>query len=198
MTDFLLIRHASHDLLGKGLAGRAEVHVNAKGVNEARLLAARLRHCPLGAIYVSPRHRCWETAAPLAAAKSLPLQVHEKIDEINFGDWTHRTFAELEGEPEWKVWNTNRIAARIPGGETIEEVQSRTLSAMRELASQHENATIAVFSHCDVIKAAVAGILSLSLDELERFEIAPASVSRIRLSGPWAKVYSLNEVDASQ
>jgi len=197
MTDFFLIRHASHDLLGKALAGRADIHLNTKGIAEATRLPLRLSNTRIDAIHVSRRHRCWETAALLAASKSLRLQVNEKIDEIDFGDWTQRPFIELENDPQWKVWNSNRIAARIPNGETIQDVQSRVLEALRELADQNENAAIAIVSHCDVIKAALAGILSLSLNDLERFEIAPASVSRITMDQRWAKVQSMNETDGS-
>src|SRR5438552_13101754 len=43
MTTFLLIRHASHDLLGRALAGRQPgVRLNERGQREAELLAQRL------------------------------------------------------------------------------------------------------------------------------------------------------------
>ena len=178
MTTFLFIRHASHDLLGKGLAGRGPIPLNPQGRIEAEQLAIRLDAVRLDALYSSPRNRTLETAEPLAQRRKLPVNVLEAIDEIDFGDWTERTFTELEPDPQWPLWIQQRSAAQPPGGETIGRVQQRTTEALRLLASQHREETVALVTHGDVIKAAIAHFLGISLDHLEQFEIAPASVER--------------------
>ena len=48
-------------------------------------------------------------------------------------------------------------------------------------------------SHCDIIRAIVATALGLSLDHIHRFEIGPASVSRLVVGSWGARVLSLNE-----
>jgi broad specificity phosphatase PhoE len=48
-------------------------------------------------------------------------------------------------------------------------------------------------SHADVLKAALAHWLGLSLDSLQRFDIAPASLSTVAVGDWGAKVLSLNE-----
>lgn len=193
MTTFLLIRHASHDLLGKALAGRAPgLHLNAQGVREAERLASRLEGVRLHALYTSERERSRETAAPLASRQTLAPQVSAGVDEIDFGEWTSREFHTLAADPEWSVWNSRRSLARIPGGETIEIAQSRMVAELRRLADRHPEQTVAVVSHCDVIKCAVASYLGMSLDHLERFEIEPSSISIIVTGGGWAKVKLIN------
>jgi broad specificity phosphatase PhoE len=53
---------------------------------------------------------------------------------------------------------------------------------------------VAMVTHCDVIRAVIAAILGLSLDHILRFDVAPASVSRL-VAGEWgARVVSINEV----
>jgi broad specificity phosphatase PhoE len=48
-------------------------------------------------------------------------------------------------------------------------------------------------THADVIKALVAHVLGFSLDQHDRLEVSPASVS-VLVAGDWgAKVLSLNE-----
>ena len=55
------------------------------------------------------------------------------------------------------------------------------------------DAVFVLVSHADPIKAAIAYYLGLSLDDLTRFDIAPASLSRIEIA-PWgARVMFLNE-----
>ena len=116
MTTFLLIRHATHDLLGNTLAGRApDVHLSAQGKLEAERLADRLTHLPIRAIYTGPLERSQESAWPLAMRLMLELRVHEGFDEIDFGTWTKKTFAELDPDPAWQQWNGRRSEASAPG-----------------------------------------------------------------------------------
>jgi len=193
VTAFLLIRHATNDFVGKAIAGRAVgVHLNATGRAQAERLADRLASTRIDALYTSPRERACETAAPFAARLGLVAQISPAIDEIEFGEWTGRTFPELEAEPQWPVWVERRSAAIIPGGERILEVQRRFIREMERLADTHPNQTIALFSHGDPIRAGLAHFLGTSLDNLERFEIAPASISIVVMDGAWAQVRLLN------
>ncbi len=120
------------------------------------------------------------------------MQVVEALDEIDFGDWTGAAFADLHG-PEWDHWNARRATARTPGGESMDEAVGRIASHVEALARDRGGEAIAVVTHSDMIRGLVARVLGLSLDNLLRFEIDPASLSRIQ-AGPWgARVLSLNE-----
>jgi probable phosphoglycerate mutase len=48
-------------------------------------------------------------------------------------------------------------------------------------------------THCDIIRAVVARVLGLSLDHFGRFDIDPASCTRLAVGDWGAKVLSLNE-----
>ena len=64
---------------------------------------------------------------------------------------------------------------------------------VERLVRTRADARIALVTHADMIRALVARVLGLSLDNLLRFEIDPASVSRIE-AGDWgARVLRLNE-----
>jgi probable phosphoglycerate mutase len=60
------------------------------------------------------------------------------------------------------------------------------------LAREHRDQVVALFSHGDVIKAALAHFMHISLDHLESFDIAPASVSVLALAPEWAQVRLVN------
>jgi broad specificity phosphatase PhoE len=193
VTTVLLVRHASHDLLGKALAGRTlAVSLNDKGKAEAQGLAQSLSNAGIAAIYTSPRARALETAAPLAAKLALTPRPNPSIDEIDFGLWTGRTFAELESDAEWPVWNSRRSVARVPSGEAFLDVQRRVVRGIAVLREEHAGEVIALFSHGDVIKAALAHFMHISLDHLETFDIAPASVSVVALEAHWTQVRLIN------
>jgi broad specificity phosphatase PhoE len=196
-TTLLLIRHAAHDLLGNALAGRAEgVRLNARGRDEAQRLVRRLRDVELDAIFVSPRERARETAAPLALHSGISAQADASLDEIDFGEWTGRAFAALADDAQWKLWVERRSIARPPGGERFSAVQARIVSAITRIGEAHDGRTVALVSHGDVIKAGLAHYLAISLDHLERFEIAPASISVLVAARDWFQVKTVNDTGA--
>ena len=195
MTTFYLIRHAAHDWLVKGIAGRLPgVSLNAAGRAQAERLAERLGDVPFAAIYASPLERAQETAAPLAARAGLPLQTLDDLHEMNFGDWTGKTFAELDAEPLWQPFNTFRSGTRIPGGgEMMAEAQLRMVMAMEGLRERHPNHAVALVGHGDPIRAAVAYFLGIPLDLYARIEIEPASVSVVALADWGPRVLRVND-----
>ena len=38
-------------------------------------------------------------------------------DQFLFGDWNGAAFADLDRQPEWRRWNTDRDHARAPSGQ---------------------------------------------------------------------------------
>ena len=194
MTTFLVFRHAQHDWIGRGIAGRQpDVALNDEGRRQARELVERLDGVPIDVIVCSPQPRTQQTAQPLAAARGLPIQVHPGIDEVDMGDWVGMHFKDLEalGEP-WRHWCEHRGSAHPPGGEAFVDVPRRAMAALRALHQAHPHATVLVVSHGDVIKAMVATVLKMSLDDLETFDIQPASATKIAMQDEWTRVELLN------
>ncbi|HYE40561.1 MAG TPA: histidine phosphatase family protein [Ramlibacter sp.] len=193
MTTFLLVRHADHDWVGRGFAGRLpDVSLNVRGREQARELVERLRAQPIDAIYCSPQPRTRQTAQPLAAARSLEIRVDPAFDEVDLGDWQGRTFQEVRDEEAWRHWLDQRSSARPPGGEAFADVARRATAGLHALVARHPDRYVLVLSHGDVIKAMIASCLGLSLDHLERFDIAPASVSVLAMGEGWSQLRLLN------
>jgi len=196
MTKILLIRHATTDSVGKRLSGRTPgVHLNAEGQTQAQQLAQRLAGLPISAIYSSPLERAVQTAEPIAKLLHLPTIISEDFLEINFGNWTNSTFAELQNEPQFKLFNAFRSSTRIPGGELMLEGQVRIIAGLQKLCVQHPQELIAVVSHSDLIKAAVAYYAGIHLDMFQRLEISPASVSVIQIFAETAQILLVNHTD---
>lgn len=193
-ATILLIRHAAHVELGQVLSGRRDdVALSNEGLGQAAILGDLLGTSSLAAVYSSPRERAWYTARAIAEPHGITVRIEARLDEVDFGAWTGRSFGELEGEPGWREWNEQRGTARPPNGESMAEAVGRAWAALAEAAREHAGATIAAISHCDVIRGVVARVLGLDLDHLLRFDVDPASVSRIA-AGDWgARVLSVNE-----
>ena len=192
MTQFLFIRHTDHHFLHEGkIAGRLPgVHLSSLGQKQANELANCLSVLPIDCIYSSPLERACETAEPLAKRLEMKLEIAEEFNEVNIGDWTSKSLEELNTIPLWHRWNSFRSCTRAPNGETIVEVQKRILEKLLELQDRHR--CIAVFSHGDVIRAALCHFLGLHLDFLLRLQVDPGSVSVVELHDRSAVVRVIN------
>jgi broad specificity phosphatase PhoE len=192
-TTFLLVRHAAHDWLGRGFAGRLpDVVLNEAGRRQAQELATRLAGERLDAIYCSPQQRTQKTAQPVAAQLGLTLRIEAAFDEVDLGDWTGRTFEEVRDQAAWQHWLERRSTAQPPGGEPFAQVAQRAMAGLRRLLREHPEQQLLVVSHGDVLKAMIASCLGLSLDLLERFDLAPASISILVMGEDWTQLRLLN------
>lgn len=193
-TEILLVRHAAHVELGQRLSGRRrDVALSREGLEQAEIVADLIAVEPIAAVYASPRERAYYTAREIADRYEQKVRIADALDEVDFGDWTGRSFDELAGEPEWKLWNEQRATARPPGGESMDEACARAVAALEDMTRDHPDQSVVAVSHCDIIRAVIAHYLGLSLDNILRFDIDPASVSRLAIGGWGGRVISVNE-----
>ena len=186
------------DPVGRSIAGRTPgISLNEVGKRQAEKLAQRLRELPLTAVYSSPLERAAETAAPIARVQGLEVQRLEGFNEIDFGDWTGKSLGELDRLPAWRSFNTFRSGTRIPGGEHMADVLSRSLRDLDKVRQAHSGpgALVSVVSHGDVLRAVLAHALGLSLDFMRRLELSPASISILSAEDDGNRVLQLNGTD---
>lgn len=199
VTTFHLIRHATHELVGRTLTGRKEgISLSEVGRRESERLAQILGKSGIAGIYSSPLQRATETAEPLAACLRLPVEVASALDEFDFGTWAGRELALLQADPVWKSFNEFRSGTRAPGGESMLDVQVRAVACLERLHRRYPDGAVAVVSHADVLRAAVLHYLGMPLDFFLRIELAPASITVVELA-PWgARILRLNDTCASE
>ncbi len=191
-TTVLLLRHAAHDWLGRGLAGRLpQVQLNAQGLQQAQALVRQLAGERLDAIVSSPQPRTRQTVAPLAAARGLPVAVVEELDEIDFGAWTGRRFEDLAGDAQWQAWNAHRASGTVPGGEAFVAVVRRAAQALAGLQAAHPGGRVLAASHADVIKAVACGATQWPVDALHAFDVPPCSVTQLEVGAGWWRMRQL-------
>lgn len=192
MTLLLLIRHAVTEQTGKRLYGRTGgIHLSAEGRAQAERLAERLRDVPLDAVYTSPLERCVETARAIAGGRR-PRVVRE-LNEVDYGDWTGRSLPALRRTKMWARVRSAPSRVRFPSGETLVEVQRRAVASLDALAGRHPRGTIAVVSHGDVVRLAVAQYAGVHIDLFQRLEVAPASVSAVAIGDGGPRILRVND-----
>ena len=198
-TLVLLVRHGQTPTTGKLLPGRAPgLHLADTGLEQARRAAERLGVLDrIDAVYASPLERTRETAAPIAAARNLKVQIDKGLLECDFGQWTGAELKHLMKLPEWNTVQRAPSTFTFPGGESFTAMQSRIVGAIDRLRERHQGGVIVCVSHADPIKAAVAHALGTHLDLFQRIVISPCSVSAIAYHAGGPVVLTVNSTGGS-
>jgi probable phosphoglycerate mutase len=181
------------------LPGRAKgLHLSDHGRQQAATVAERIATWSaetkkkVSAVYASPMERTKETAAPIASALSMRVQVARGLLECDFGEWTGAELKKLMKLPEWGTVQRYPSGFRFPGGESFTGMQARMVTAVADICGRHPGETVVAVSHADPIKAAVADAMGSHLDLFQRIVISPCSVTAIAYGPMGPTVLAVN------
>ncbi|WP_407188298.1 histidine phosphatase family protein [Bradyrhizobium centrosematis] len=188
-----LVRHGRHALLGRTLCGRMDgVTLDDIGCSEMARCATNVSPRP-SLIQSSPQRRCMQSASILAAHFGLPIEIVPAVDELDYGEWTGRSFEELSRDPRWSRWNRRRGSARPPGGESMRSLQSRVVSHLEQLRHDPVAGTVIVVSHAEPIRAALLHYARMHLDAFLSIEIDPSSISTLSAYQSGLRITGINQ-----
>ncbi|MDQ0648592.1 broad specificity phosphatase PhoE [Microbacterium natoriense] len=172
----LLVRHGQtpSNVVGALDTGRPGPGLTALGQSQAEAIPGALADQAVDAIYASPLIRTQLTAAPLAGARSLDIEVLEGLEEIVAGRWEMHNDMEavrayMETASRWAVGDLDAV---IDGGESGHEFFDRYDNAIAKVAAANPAATAVVVSHGAAIRVwAAARIVGVDLSEAAKWRI---------------------------
>ena len=189
MSRLVLVRHAEPAPDARGRCyGRLDVERSDRGREQAQTLAEMLRDEQVDVVVSSPRQRALQTAAALGR----PVEVDERLCELDFGDFEGRTYEELErDEPElFRRWMAAPTAVRFPNGESYADLRARTTAALDDVRARVESAI--VVTHGGVIRAGLAAWLELPDHAIFRLDQRYCGVTVVEWLGDEPVVRSVN------
>jgi probable phosphoglycerate mutase len=189
-----LIRHGHHALLGRTLCGRMKgVELDDLGCEEMARCAETITPRPT-MIQSSPQRRCMQSACILAARFGLPIEIVPALDELDYGEWTGRSFESLAPDPLWSCWNRQRGTNRPPAGESMRSLQKRVVTHLEQVSSDRRTIGIVLaVSHAEPIRAALLHYSRKELDDFLSIEIDPGSVSTLSVDDRGIKIIGVNQ-----
>jgi broad specificity phosphatase PhoE len=126
----------------------------------------------------SPLRRAVETAEVIAAVHGRPVEVEERLVELDYGTWDQRRSQEVSAE-DWATWRDDPAFAP-PGGESLEAVTRRVSAWCAETLGDE---LVVAVSHVSPIKAAVCWVLGVDERATWRMYLDLASITRIGRRG---------------
>ncbi len=147
MTKIYVVRHCeSIGNLLHSFAGHSDVDISEKGKLQLKCLSEYFKDIKLDRVYTSPLLRAKKTAEAINKYSGAPLEIEKDFIEINLGVLDGRPVSEMSDE-QTATWLTEPDKFYVEGGETMREVAERVISALKRIAEQNPESTIAVASH---------------------------------------------------
>ena len=156
-----LARHGQTAYNAEGrFQGHLPVPLDETGREQARALAETAAGMELKSLWCSPLARARETADIVAERIGLRPRPDARFAETDTGDWTGRSFAEIEAEdPEgFRRFQVSDPGFRYPGGESFAEQSERVQAGLRDVRARPEGLPALVVCHRGVIRLALAAI----------------------------------------
>lgn len=192
--DLLLVRHAEPLRIGpdESRGEAVDPHLTAAGTEQAARLAAWFAAEPVHHVVSSPLRRARDTAAPVAAAHGLEVEVLDGLCEYDAAADHYIPVEELREtkDERWQAMVEGRWEDY--GGENPDVFRARVVPALDAVIDAHPGETVMAVCHGGVINVYLAALLGLPHHLW--FDPAYTSVSRVcaARSGP-RSLASLNE-----
>src|SRR5262245_33916512 len=135
--------------------------LNAHGRLQVQRLGNFVRNIGMSALYSSDLKRAVQTAQILADRLGFASALDERLRERNIGDWQGLTLTEMQAwyPDQYQQLLADRIGFTVPGGESLNDVKVRVLTAFNEILKQDMGETIGIISHTTAINLLLSEII---------------------------------------
>ena len=207
LTTIVLVRHGRTALTeARKISGGDgdDPDLSEVGVLDANAVATALgqigskgpwqRIAPISAIVSSPMKRARQTAEVIAKQHGLKVTENENLREISFGDWDGLTHEEAQQKDStlWQSWRGS-WSVSPPNGESLEVFDQRLQLARQQITERHAGKTVVVVAHVMPIRGFLRWAFDAAAAAYWRPQVAPCSISIIRVWGDeTAEVVTVN------
>jgi len=189
----LLVRHGQTDWnRNRIFRGRADVPLNEEGRAEADAIGRALEGVRIDKVYASPLSRAIETAQRASGRRP---ELEGGFADIHYGEWQGLPEeAVKERYPEaYRTWHASPQRARIPGGETLDEVRVRAMDALMRLSERHRGETALIASHRVVNKVLLCAVLGWDTAAFWRIKQDTCAINIFDCSPEGFVVHTIND-----
>jgi alpha-ribazole phosphatase len=192
VTTIDLLRHGACEG-GEIFRGSTDVALSDKGWQQLRAATEPVKGWTR--IVASPLQRCARFAEELAQTRALPLQLHDDLREIHFGEWEGRAISDVmrdHGELLSQFW-ADPTHVTPPGGESMHQFGSRVRGVIEQLLQQHAGEHLLIVSHGAVIRLVMTHWLQMPMSAFSSIAVPYAALSRFRIherdgERPWIQL----------
>ena len=194
--NLILVRHGETRLnRDRRIQGINRLPLTALGREQAHATAMALAEDQPFLLYSSPVVRAMETAAIISRTLDVPVKAEDGLKELDAGELEGLTGQEMRQRyPDFSAaWDSDASTAKMPGGESLAQVQLRAWAAVQDLAQRHPEDTVVAVSHNFTIQAIICTVFDMPLHNARRLRLNVGSITRLEFSGGDPMLVSHNE-----
>lgn len=198
-TTVILVRHGETDYnKQKRYQGLADIPLNETGINQARLLAERLKDIRIDVFISSTMSRAIATTKAVAELHGMSIAyTDDRLVELDYGDWAGEYKADIAKRyPKLHyIWKNKPHKMKFPNGETLKQLQARYREALDEAAARYPGKTIFIGAHSKGNMTLMCDLFDVGLDHFYSFPQDNTCINVLRYEGGKWRVVLLNSVD---
>ena len=133
MPTIILVRPGCTDFDEQHrVQGRLDIPLNARGAQQAHLVASELQDVPLDVLLAGPCDAARETALLLSKDRGVPVKELEQLVNVNLGLWQGLRVDDLRRKHPRTFQKCQECAPTVcpPEGETLQEAAERVSAAL--------------------------------------------------------------------
>lgn len=191
MAKLYLVRHGETEYNHSfRFQGQTDVPLNEAGRAQAEKVGAFFKTIPLAALYCSSLQRARTTAEAIGREKKLEPVALDVFREIDFGRWEGQNSSALQETygDEWKNFFAAPADTRVPGGESMKDVQLRAYPALQKILEAHPDGDVALVAHGGIIRVLFCAMLGIDLNRMWHLHVGNASTTCFYY---WGRSYTL-------
>lgn len=178
-AEILLVRHPETEANVTGrYVGRGDSPYTEVGLAQLERVPPKVADFRPERIWTSPLERALRLATRSAALADAPMEVDERLVELDFGEAEGLTYDEIlaAGMP----FNYRNAAEPVaPGGESRSQIEHRAASVMDEIV--RTGGRHVVVTHGGIFRSAMIHLLSLSSTDIWAFHVRNAQLGHVRV-----------------
>ena len=191
-----IIRH------GETVSNVAQVYQGAgdspltdNGILMAEELAEDLEDLDFKGIYCSDLSRALKTAEIISRFHPVDPKIMEDLRERSYGEWEGLSFKQIAEQyvDVYREWMENPANAKIPGAESLDDLQMRAIRSLRHILEKHQDPThnICIVGHGGINRALLFYFMGLGLNHFWRIRQSNSCINVVEF-GKYPVVSLLN------
>ncbi|VVB53069.1 2,3-bisphosphoglycerate-dependent phosphoglycerate mutase [uncultured archaeon] len=199
---FILVRHAQTTANTKSviLGGKEGGELSQRGLRQVKVLSARLSNEKFSEAYCSPANRARQTCDAVLACHDCKVTYCDELREIDMGELAGLSHEEADAKyPNILLDIFENPQQKIPGGESLIDVQTRVMPLIEKMAQKPGNPTILAVGHNVVNRVILSTLLGLPLDKCKNIKQKNACWALLDVKPGFAQIYTLdNSIHSTQ
>lgn len=178
----LLVRHGEiPSNIKKLYAGKSTEGLTDKGVCQVIKTAEKLNGFKVHALYSSPIRRALQTAEIIGKEIRKDIMIEDAFREMELGPWEGLSEYDVARmySVEWAEWQNRPAELKLPGRETLEELQYRVLKGMQNIYQNSIDCNVVIVTHVAVIRVLLLWHAKESLNLYKTIHVPNAEIFEI-------------------